>query len=169
MKISFLKYFCQSLQLSWLGGYIPILGSSLDLEIKLKLCFNRAGRYVSGRAAYLRKARETLTWIVFPPSPASQVLGYRPWEGCLCLYHFASRVGIEKDWKLLCAKGPREELKVNFTRTTAFHDLLLIIPTYHVIADCFVPWNCVDMHVLLRHLVAKLTETRLPVQNNALY
>lgn len=169
MKICFLKYFCQSVQLSWLGCYSPILGSSLDLEIKLKLCFNRADRYVRGCAAYLRKAREMLTWIVFTLSSTSQVLRCCPWDGRLCLYHFTSRVCIEKDWKLLCAKEPREELNGNFTRTTVFHKFLLII-SYLCYCWLFHPVKLCE-HVCFSQASTGKTnrETRLPVQNNALY
>jgi len=97
------------------------------LEIELKLCFNRAGRYVSGCATYLSKAREMLRWILFTPSLSRQVLGCCPWDGCLCLCHFTTRVCIEKDWQLLCAEEPREELNVIFTWITIFQSQLLII------------------------------------------
>lgn len=62
-----------------------------------------------------------------------------------CLYYFISRVCIETGWKQLCAKKPREELNVNF---------FLLIISYLCYCWVFHPCNCVNMYVLVRHLLA---------------
>lgn len=146
MNISFLKYFCQLAQLCWLGCCIPILGSNLILEFKLKLCSHRTDRYISGCVTQLGKPEKCqhglYSHLHWQEKSKDAVLGIGA-----CLYYFTSRVCIENGWKQLCAKKSREELNVNF--------FLLIISC---LCYCWVfhPCNCVNMYVLVRHLLTKL-------------
>lgn len=125
-----------------------------------KLRCTRADRYVSACATCFRKAREMLMWAAVTPLLASQVSGCCPRDGRLCFHHCTSTVCTDKSSKLLHAEESRKKICWLYKN----HCIPQLPPNYFLLIGLlltvFSPWNTVDTHILLRHLLAKIIERR---------